>query len=290
MSVITPIKFDLNSPEDAKRWLDANLAKGLTEFFSLAVSVTPTLAKVILEVCNKNNRRYRTARGEKHAKAMREGRWVLTHQGVSFSQDGELNNGQHRLNAVILAGIPVPLTLGFGESRKAFQVLDTQKTRGGEDTLEIDGVRYPKYTAAAARVLISLANGHSRSLLSIENDELSKFVAQNPALSRVVEWVYPIVYALRTTQGLTAAAYLICQVHPESIVKPWFEKVGCGLDLHSSTDPVWRLRKAIQTIQGQSGSSPILAALTIKAWNAEREGRRVQALGWRGDEAFPKVL
>lgn len=69
-------------------------------------TITPELAKLYLGH-NESNRTLRRTRVMQYAHDMKEGKWNLTGQGITFGRDGNLLDGQHRLNAVIVAGVPV---------------------------------------------------------------------------------------------------------------------------------------------------------------------------------------
>lgn len=55
---------------------------------------------------------------------MRAGRWRQTHQGLAFSQDGELLDGQHRLLALTDYGQPLEFAITFNVPRESFSVID----------------------------------------------------------------------------------------------------------------------------------------------------------------------
>jgi hypothetical protein len=63
-------------------------------------TISPEIAKAFLAT-NKNNRPLKSSRINLYAEQMRNGEWYLTEQGISFSKEGNLRNGQHRLHAII---------------------------------------------------------------------------------------------------------------------------------------------------------------------------------------------
>lgn len=77
------------------------------------ITVTPEIAAQFL-LNNKSNRAMRRTHVARLADDIREGRWQLTHQGIAVSADGELLDGQHRLQAIIEAGVPVPMAVATG--------------------------------------------------------------------------------------------------------------------------------------------------------------------------------
>ena len=66
--------------------------------------VTPALAAEWLK-SNSRNRKLDMTAVERLATAIRGGGWVSTHQGIAFGDDGVLYDGQHRLHAIVAAGL-----------------------------------------------------------------------------------------------------------------------------------------------------------------------------------------
>lgn len=76
------------------------------------MDVTPDMAREWLKK-NKRNRKFRLDRGVGYATEIDSGRWLLTHQGVAFSETGELLDGQHRLWAIVRTGKTVKMAVFF---------------------------------------------------------------------------------------------------------------------------------------------------------------------------------
>lgn len=76
------------------------------------IKVTPILAKAWLEQ-NKSNRSLRPQRVNQYARDMKAGKWNLTGQGITFAEDGSLLDGQHRLNAIVVANVSVYMLVVF---------------------------------------------------------------------------------------------------------------------------------------------------------------------------------
>lgn len=72
------------------------------------IVVTPEMAKEFLKV-NTCNRTIKKSIVRMYARDMKDGLWKLGGQGISISRSGRLLDGQHRLNAVIVADVPVTM-------------------------------------------------------------------------------------------------------------------------------------------------------------------------------------
>lgn len=75
--------------------------------------ITPEIAKKLLEK-NHSNRKLRKMVVDTYAEDIKDGRWELTHQGIAFDKNGDLVDGQHRLSAIVQAGIAVPMVVAEG--------------------------------------------------------------------------------------------------------------------------------------------------------------------------------
>jgi hypothetical protein len=117
----------------------------------LLETITPARAKKYLlrNVCN---RRIRPTWVDKLARQILEGRWVVTHQGIAFDEEGRLLDGQHRLSAIVAANKSVKMWVAYDEPGEARLVVDSG---GARDVLDISG---------------SLVNGDDRN---VTTDEVS---------------------------------------------------------------------------------------------------------------------
>ena len=103
------------------------------------MTITPELAKSILDSSNNNNRSISTDRVDTYARAMSAGQWMLTHQGISFYDDGELADGQHRLMAVVKSGSTIQMLCTNGLSRMCLIGIDSGRPRDATGVIQIAG-------------------------------------------------------------------------------------------------------------------------------------------------------
>lgn len=103
--------------------------------------VEPKLAATWLTQ-SKDNRPLRKSHINYLNKEMKEGRWRLTHQGIAFSPEGNLMDGQHRLQAIKESGMTIPLQVSYYEPGDninfAFPILDRGLSRSISDITRID--------------------------------------------------------------------------------------------------------------------------------------------------------
>lgn len=107
------------------------------------MDVTPAMAEMWLQH-NFNNRPVSLDTVRAYAREMKRGKWLPNHQGIAFNDRDELNDGQHRLMAIVLSGCTVRLMVTFGLPSKVkgtrmtgMDVVDRGKTRTVADQLKI---------------------------------------------------------------------------------------------------------------------------------------------------------
>lgn len=77
------------------------------------IKMTPEMANEILER-NKNNRKIRLYVVDRYARDMANGKWEINGDTIVFDESGNLTDGQHRLMAVVKAGVTVDMIAVYG--------------------------------------------------------------------------------------------------------------------------------------------------------------------------------
>src|SRR5678815_3923025 len=99
-------------------------------------NVTTELASKWLER-NTRNRDLRDDIVQRYAGDMRAGRWMVTGDAIGFDKNGAIVNGQHRLWAVLEAGVTVPMLVTFNLEPDVVRVLDDHLKRKLTDIVKI---------------------------------------------------------------------------------------------------------------------------------------------------------
>lgn len=125
--------------------------------------VTPRMASEWLRR-NTDNRPLRRTVVENHKEAWLRGEYVITHQGVAFSESGTLLDGQHRLTALSempdTFSITIMVTRGLQE--KAFEVIDDGLRRSAADALREDP-RIMQVSRLLAHIYLAKPNGITKT-------------------------------------------------------------------------------------------------------------------------------
>ena len=100
-------------------------------------TITPQIAARYLSHNVQHNRNLRRDYVEMLARDMAKGAFRCTHQGIAFDDEGNLIDGQHRLNAVLLANTPVRMLVTRGLSTDVVNSIDKGSQRSLHDTMMI---------------------------------------------------------------------------------------------------------------------------------------------------------
>lgn len=117
------------------------------------VVVTPSAATELLDR-NLNNRRMSVRRAAKLADAMTRGEWQYNGDTIRISKTGRLLDGQHRLKAIEISGIPQKYIIVDGLEDEAFTTIDVGSPRSAYQMLDMAGEKNTTALAAVAKMVL----------------------------------------------------------------------------------------------------------------------------------------
>ena len=107
--------------------------------YSVVMNVTPAIADAWISNCNTHNRKLVDNHVDRLTREMKAGRWRLTHQGIAFSTNRVLLDGQHRLWAIALSGATIPLRVFFNEQAEGLGAIDSIHARSNDQIITLAG-------------------------------------------------------------------------------------------------------------------------------------------------------
>lgn len=236
------------------------------------VEVDPDLASQWLADHNTRNRPLSKVHVATLAADLANGRWKTTHQGVAFDWNGVLVDGQHRLAAIVEAGVPARLLVTRGVDPQAFEVIDQHKKRTAGQILAMEGIqRDAPRLAAMARALLFARHGKSRITIA----EATQFALQN---REHFEKFLPVARRFSPPCG---AAFAMASMWG------WTEVEGAAqrmldLEFRDETDPVKVLYKATNVqfpaLPGGDAGIKEKFAITFNCLLALHEGRTMKVV------------
>jgi hypothetical protein len=108
--------------------------------------VTPEQAQEWLTTWNQGNRRINQTQVKTLAADIVAGRFLNSHQAIAFSEK-RLIDGQHRLHAIVLAGVSVMLAVAWDVNPDTFLVVDQGRKKSSADVfgghaVDMEAVRF----------------------------------------------------------------------------------------------------------------------------------------------------
>ena len=223
--------------------------------------ITPEMAKVYLEK-NTDNRNKRGWWVSGLANMIKRGEWIPTHQGVAFSKSGKLIDGQHRLEAIVEANIPVQMLVTTGVSDDAYKVLDNGIKRTLSD---LTGVS-PK-TAEICRVLSRLiysgnSNTSAEQCLEVYNTGVGE-VSDN-----LTEYCGKNIKVYSSAMVRTAAVCLILEGYNQQYIKELYSNL-CNQKFNDLPNIAHAFIRQVTDGRAFSNDKTDLLARALKVFNPE---------------------
>ncbi len=261
------------------------------------VRVTP---KIAAEWLNKNtsNRRLDMHRARALAEHMRQGRFYLNGDTIRFAKDGSLIDGQHRLQAVILANLPVELEVRRGLDAFVMPTIDVGVARSMSDVLRIMGhtntaklapsINWANFFASADSAMALNTLHRFKSLTAL--DQLD-FINQHPFIIDAVlqgsKWYEK--FRQLTPTLMMGQYYHAHSIDPEAAMD-FFSGLASGANMDEN-DPRMALRRRLILRAGslRKEALPNIAVIHIYAWNAWRDGRTLKRLIYTPGDTVPRM-
>lgn len=259
--------------------------------------VTPELAASWLQT-NEHNRPLSPSFVSFLVGAIQRGEWQLNGEPVIFSASGRLLDGQHRLEALRVAGVPLPMFVIEGVAEDAQLTMDDGMRRSAADHLAMEGVGDYTLLASALRVLQMWEDD---AMYYRRSERLSKARAMDlldrhprvrdsiPVGARVggMGIGYPKSVAAALHYGLSA--------HDVDATHDLFAGLVFGEGLYRG-DPALTLRNTVARERARQGSTgrgleqTWTIAVTLRAWHAQIRNEELRVIRLPGDRArWPRI-
>lgn len=256
-------------------------------------TVTPKKAMDWLKR-NVNNRPLRKGHVEKLAAAITAGEFRLNGETIKFNANDDLLDGQHRLNAVLIAGVPIESYVVRGVTHEAFDTIDAGSPRQIKDVFARQGKLFYSHLAAAIRILFAFENNRisdGGQTSHMRNAQAIDVLERNPEIEESISKMSK--NDIRKLLPISVAAAIHYRMSRKSVSQAdaFWGSVASGEGL-TKTMPVYHLRERL--ISNSASKAKLgkydLMALAIKAWNFYRTGRSLKKLVLAEREEFPTIL
>lgn len=258
--------------------------------YDAIVMITPLIASAWLAKYNKRNRSLRQDHIRRLAEEMLAGRWRVTHQGIAFSSEPVLLDGQHRLAAVARAGIPVQMRVFFNEPADGMDVIDANMVaRTNLDVINLAGYVgqvSAKELATLRRMLAGLGceeryTAKQEADLFMRHRDAIRFAHDNLTTCEVKN------VCTSVTRAVIARAFY---TEDHTKLAHFAEVLKSGLPTCEEDQPIILLFRYLVTDARSGHSDPVRReryAKTERALDAYLRGERLKALRATSAELFP---
>jgi len=260
--------------------------------------INPEMAASML-AHNTHNRSLRLPRVTQLANAIRNGDWRLAPDCIMFDTEGVLRNGQHRLAAIVDADQPAVLIILTGVSADSQEVTDIGLARRLSDVLQLRGEAQSNSLSAMLVALHRLRHAIRTGSPNVSPNQyptpqaLLAIYETEPGLKASITASRLASMKVTKRHGATAALHFVFAGLPDETASAdadaFMYALATGLEL-TEDDPIYALRRYIIGSQPRPDAAR-MNALTIKAWNAWRQGQPLRVLSYKQGgslrEAFP---
>ncbi|UTC28770.1 hypothetical protein MARCHEWKA_02580 [Brevundimonas phage vB_BpoS-Marchewka] len=230
--------------------------------------IGPDEAEALLK-SNTHNRPLSEALVRKYAQDMIAGSWQQNGATIVVSLTNRLLDGQHRLHAIVRAGVTLKLLIAYDAADEVFTTIDNGKTRSAGDVVALAGKENSSLLATAGRFVHNY--GANVSLTGpLGRVALLEFIEANPVLEGVVDKVAK--RKIRFPKGPLAAVLALGDSKGlfSSKVDEFLEALETGAGLEKG-DPRLTLREweALERARSRNIVHPSVAfGAAARAWNA----------------------
>lgn len=272
--------LDIFTSPTSKYWIEEINGKSCQVRF---VTITPKLAKIILDDFNHTNRPFSAMNINSLVKEMENGNWRVNGETLTFNSEGMLTNGQHRLTALIKADMELLFMVVTGLDSDTFATIDIGRKRASSDVLAINGVASANQAASIVKFIFNFKNdkfsANRSSDRSLSNTEIMDYYF---TLNNIAESVLFGVNNSKKSNGLITPTlvggfhYLLNEVNVEK-ANDFLIKLCSGLNLTNGS-PIIALRNKL--IKSKSDptyrlTNELLIKNILYCWEKHLKGDKV---------------
>lgn len=252
--------------------------------------VTPAMATLWLQ-SNTHNRHIRERAVFDYARDMAAGKWQQNGEAIKFAIDGTLLDGQHRLKAVIAAGVPVAMLVVTNLDPATQETMDAGRKRSTADALSLRGEANSAVLASLIkRVWLWEAGDYKfAGNMSPTTAEIAELLEQRPEFRRSAEIAVRVHQSFRyLPQSIVGTAHYLFSRIELGEAAWFFQRLGDGAEL-ASGHPILTLRTRVMTeaADRRQALPDRQMAYLVRAWNATREGRPLERIQQAPDAPMP---
>lgn len=238
-------------------------------------TVTPEKADEWL-ARNTDNRHMRKNTVAKYTRDIKTGDWLENGSAISFSEDGTLLNGQHRLAAIVQANRSITALVLRNLPAKSQDTMDDLAKRSLADTFNFHGVGNATAAASIVRRVLLWENGtrtNSGKHQPTKAEALDK-IRTDPTLSIAIKAAGEMSKRNLVSPSIVGLTWWLFWNIDEDACAEFWSGLHTGANL-ATNSPIYLVREQIITLKSRAERVPETAFLAyiILAWNHYRAGK-----------------
>lgn len=211
-------------------------------------TITPADAAALLDR-NPGNRKIVAAHVRRYAADITAGKWQINGEAVKIDTEGNLIDGQHRLSAVVEAGVPIVTAVARGLPATVRLTMDQGKKRTMADQFKLRDISYPSVAACAAGHLWRWERGNPWGARNNYTASVSELLATRDRWPEIAEAaslgkMTSRGFCCGVGAGTWAGAYAVCLALDPDKARSFAEQCRTGAGLLAGS-PVLALRSAL---------------------------------------------
>lgn len=289
INMATLAKLPSTTQAGTVHWFNECVDRGRGGVFSETIRVTPGLAAELLRR-NDNNRSIRAAKAQQYANDMRAGKWTFNGEPIIISDSGELNDGQHRMQAVIDANTMIEMLFVFGVPRSSRETVDQGAARGASDYLGMGGVTNAATAATIARLVIAYeaSGGQNIDNRLVTNAQVVERVRNDPQIAESAH--YAVTTGRQANQYVAGTVIGFCHYLFTGIdsndAEEFLGQVCTGTGLKPGSAALAVRERLLST--GKSRQPKV--AILFRGWNFFRRNMKVRQTSLPATMPFPALI
>lgn len=266
------------------------------------ITVTPEVAAMWLAETNTKNRAIREPHALRLASDMTSGKWRGRNgEPIRFDINGRLVDGQHRLRACVLSGVSFETLLITDVTPEDYLTIGIGMRKSVGDLIgPMNGEKNAHLLSAALRLVYmwgqgTLGKSEKGGAAFPTVAAMEEVYRNHPNLSESVARIANSgsIRRLLTPSYAVLIHYAGTLENKHATVDSFLDRLGSGLGLLDN-DPVYHLRSFLLSQRGPTAGHRragriYTLAMTVKAWNASKNGQSVKRLTWVASEGFPQL-
>jgi len=262
----------------ASNRFEENIKKSVNAPFSAIMTITPEDARKILGN-NPDNRTINHTLVKTIANDISFGMWSLNGESIIISKDGELNDGQHRLLAVILANHPIETNVFFGAERKSRMTVDMGKPRTVANLLSMDNIPNYNHASAIARLYYQYKCNRFQDggsfVAATKQIIRQEYFDNREKIDDAIKIVGHQKFSNLIGATPICTSYIAIGNVNTTHLEEFYFKLISGENIKSG-NPILKAREHLIDMKSKKATAPQRMEVIFRYWNAWRRGVTIQ--------------